>query len=712
MFRLSALSVALVAAFGGNAAADEMAELTKPDTTLSIGIGDWTKRRPQTGIYDGMGDGFYSPLFEIDANRRDDATGTWIKFYAKNFGMSSVDARVEYLKQGDYGVSVDYSQITRDAPYTVRTGLQGAGTATMIVSGTGANALAKSDLQISTTREIAQFNVYKALAPSLDLQVSFRNDEKTGTRHWGMGSQPYFLVEPIDHTMRIVDLTLNYTTEKLQLSGGYNGSFFDNANPLVTARVNGVAAAGGTASAPNTTPLTTPLGNSAHQLFLNGGMNLTNTTRVTLRAAFTRAIQDEALPTYNLAAPNDRFVNAPSSLDGKIDTKLVQLGLSARPIPKLSVVASLRYQDVDDKTPLAGFVGNNGTGAITVHNTPHSIKTTVAKAEATYQLPAAVSATAGAELSKQDRSYPLFQNERYVPFRSDLDETTLKMQLRRSLADKINGSIALLHSDRDGSAYLATEHFPSDLINPIHIADRKRDKVRLSVDLAPVDRLSIQAIAESARDKYGHTNERPYGLRDGRASLLSLDANLTINDDWSVNGWVTRDRTTADIYGARWDRVTENYELDRTYNLKDIGDSVGLGARGKVTSKIRVGGDLQWTRNTSEYHDKLDTAGPGDALSPPVAAGGTTARTTVALADVETKTIRLALFAQYAIEKRSDIRFDYVYEQFKTNDWTWLNGAGTAFTYGGTGGTDGTTVLTVPRQTSSYLGARYIHRFQ
>jgi hypothetical protein len=260
-----------------------------------------------------MGDGFLSPLFEIDANRRDDATGTWMKFYAKNFGMSSVDARVEYLKQGDLGVTFDYSQITRDAPYKVRTGLQGIGTATMQVNGVG-GTFAKQDLQLQTSRDVAQISFFKSLTPALDVLASFRNDEKTGTRHWGAGSNPYFLVEPIDHTMRTFDLTLNYTTEKLQLSGGYSGSFFDNQYSFVTARV--ASATTPTASGPNIVPLTMPLDNSAHQVFLNGGYSYSGTTRVTFRSAFTRAVLSTARSIRrfcNLASRRDRFRNSPSS---------------------------------------------------------------------------------------------------------------------------------------------------------------------------------------------------------------------------------------------------------------------------------------------------------------------------------------------------------------------------------------------------------------
>lgn len=716
VFRLSAVAAALSSVFSFALADDaEMAQLTKPESEISVGVGAWSQERHQLGIYDGQRDNAVKVNGDVRIVKRDDDTGTWISFTGQNLGLDTVNVRGEYLKQGHFGVFLEYDQIIRDNPNTFRTGLQGLGTNSLLVSGS-AGLLPKGDITLGTKREATQLGISKNLADGLDLSVSFKNEDKNGSRHWGMGSQPYFLAEPIDYNTRQLDAVLNYTTERIQLSGGYSGSWFQNTNHLVTARVNGAATPGST-QAPNPTPLTTPLDNQAHQLFLNGGYSFTESTRGTVKLSYTTATQDENLPTYDLAAPNNRFNGAPRSLDGQIDTTLVQVGVTSRPIQKLALVAEARYQDVNDKTPLAGFVGSNTTGVATVHNTPHSTTTTSGKLEGTYRLPYLLSLTGGVDYREQDRSYPLFEAERFVPFRATIEETSYRLQLRRSLSETVNGSIALIQSDRDGSAYLPTEEFASDLINPIHIADRERTKVRVAVDWAPADAVSVQAVYEDAQDDYGHDNSRPYGLRDGDYSLYSLDAAYKLNDDWNLSAWYSHDQTRANQFGARWDRVSKTYELDKEYHLKDTGDSLGIGAQGKLLTRLSVGGDLQWTRNRSEYRDSLTTNGVGAALTPtpdPTAstAGVTTARTTVALPDIENKVLKIALFAQYAIEKQSDIRVDYIHERWQTNDWSWTNGAGTAFTYGGTTGNDGTTVLAAQRQNSDFVGVRYIYRFQ
>lgn len=717
-FRLSALSVALIAVYGAAIADEaEIALLTKPESSASLSVGNWSNDRHQLGIYDGQRESGVYGSADINLIKRDDQTGTWFTLTGRNLGLDTMEMRSEFLRQGDLGVSLEYNLTPRDNPNTFQTGLQGIGTTSMTVSGpTG--VFPKSDVTLGTVRETTQLGIYKNLMPSLDLNVTFKNEDKSGTRHWGLGSQPYFVAEPIDSNTQQLDVVLNHSGERLQLSGGYSGSWYRNDNDLVMTQINRTAVTNSTSN-PNPVPLTTALDNQAHQVFLDGGYSFAPTTRGTFKASYTRATQDEALPTWGMAAPNARFVGTPSSLDGRVDTTLVQVGLTSRPLPKLSVLANLRYQDVDDKTPLVGLVGSNTTGVATVHNTPHSITTKSGKLEATYLLPAQFSLTGGIDRSQQERSYPLFEAERFVPFRAELDETTYRLQLRRSLSETINGSLAVARSEREGSAYLATEDFPSDLINPLHIADRDRSKVRATIDWMPSQTLSLQAVVESSKDEYGNTVQRALGVRDGEGRLYSLDANYTLNDKWSVSAWYSHDTTEAKQLGARWDRVSETYELDKTHHLKDTGDSIGLGTRGKVSSQLKVGADLSWTRNRSEYPDELTTNGPTLAQTPAGSANpsaippvGTFARGTVALPEIESKTAKLGLFAQYAIQKDADVRLDLIHERWETNDWTWMNGSGSAFTYGGTTGEDGTTVLAASKQIANFVGVRYTYRFQ
>lgn len=711
-FRLSVLTIALLAAFGPASADDEIDQLTKPDSSVSIGVGGWSKDRHQQGIYDGMRESGAHGLLDFDIARRNEESGTWYLLNGRNLGLENREFRADVLRQGDIGGFLEYGKTRRDNPYTFTTGLQGIGTTELTV-GTNLGAFTKQDVSLSTTREMFRLGGFKTLIPGLEFKLDFRNEEKTGTRHWGWGSAALFSVEPIDSTTQQLDAVLRYSGKNLQLSGGYSGSWYDNDNLQVLERLNG--ATGGTSASLNAiTPISLPLSNQAHQVFVDGGYTFTPTTRGTFKVAYTKATQDEALPSYDLAAPNNRFINAPSSLNGRIDTTLVQLGLSSRPMPKLSITANLRYYDMDDKTPLAGFVGSNTTGIATVYNTPHSYRTTTGKVEATYRLPANFRLGGGVEYSDQDRSYPTVGTV-YVPFRSNISEVTYRLQLRRSLAENLNGAVTYLHSERDGSNYQAADGTApySNQINPIHTADRTRDKVRLSMDWEPVNKLSLQFRVDQAHDEYAE-NGRPYGVRDGDARLYAVDGSYIFSEDWKLSAWYTYDQTKAREVGFR-QASSGSADAVKDAHLKDIGNAFGVSLLGKLTGKLEFSAGFDYFRNTSSYPQDVTLTGTGTTY--PTGAVGP-------LPEVKNQLSRFKLNGKYALDKTSDLRLDFIHERWHADDWSWNFADGSTFSYysgtinctGCTGGVtsvvDGTTVTAKSTQTANFLGLRYIYKFQ
>lgn len=701
-FRLTALSAALLAVHGPALAQDaEIAELTTPESFLSLGIGAWSDDRPQQGIYDGMRDKGGYLLLDGRYLKRDNATGTWIGLTGRNLGLDTRELRADWLRQGDIGAFIEYSRIPRDNPYTFRTGLQGIGTTSLSISGAGASAQPFRDVELGTVRDQVTAGFYKSLSRTLNFKVSLRHEEKEGTRNWGLGSSPLFMVEPIDSTTRQLEATLNYLGERLQLSGGYYGSFYDTSNTLIFGFRPG-APVPGTVGAPNPTPLSQPLPNQAHQFFLDGGYSVTQTSRAMFKLSRSVATQDEMLPTWGLTGINAPFVGMPSRLNGRMDTTLAEVGFTTRPLARLSLLANLRYHDVNDKTPLVGVVGSNATGVATVHNTPQSYETTTGKLEATYRLPAGFSVTGGAEQKNQNRFAPSFVNEIFVPYRVELDETTWRVGARRGLSDTVNGSLTFLRSERDGSTFTLTEDFRSDLISPIHIADRERDKWRASVDWTPAERLTLQLVVENAKDEY--SDERPYGLKDGKATLVSLDATYSVTDNWQVSGWYARDENKARQRNAQWTGGgAPVHELDREANLEDQGDNVGFEVRGRISSALKVGVNALYAKTVSKYQDTITFIGAPVVL--PVV---------TPLPDITNKLARLGLFAEYALRKTSSVRFDLIHEDWRTDDWTWQFADGSPFVYG-TGlaaAGDGTFVLPNQRQKSTFAGVRYIVRFQ
>lgn len=487
IFRMAVLPASLLAVFGTALAEDdEVGQFINPDSTISVGAGIWSGDRHQQGVFDGMRDDKAYGLLDAEVSKRNDATGTWYMLNAKGLGLDNRELRVDLFRQGDIGGFLEYSRTPRDNPYTIVTPLQGIGTSTVTV-GTHVGTFTAREVEIGTTRELLRLGGFKKLLPGLDLKIDFKNEDKKGTRQMGWGSAALFSVEPINSTTRQLEVALQYTGEKLQLSGGYYGSWYDNKYNQLLEVLNGIT--GGTSAGFNSvTPISLPLDNQAHQVFVDGGYSFTPTTRGTFKVAYTHATQNEHLPSIDLGGANAPFINSPSNLNGKVDTTLLQFGFTSKPIPKLTINANLRYYDVDDKTPLAGYVGNNGTGVATVFNTPLSYTTTSGKLEGIYSLPMNFKVTGGVDYSEQDRGYPTVGTQ-YVPYRSTLKETTYRIQLRRLLAEDVNGSLAYLRSERDGSGFTPAtyDNAVNPQINPIHIADRNRDKIRAGVDWDPTE---------------------------------------------------------------------------------------------------------------------------------------------------------------------------------------------------------------------------------
>ncbi|MDP2240817.1 MAG: MtrB/PioB family decaheme-associated outer membrane protein [Burkholderiales bacterium] len=673
-FKVTALAAALFAVYGS-------AFAEGPENSVSIGIGNWSNDRQQAGIYDGMRDSGAYGLLDADITKRDEVTGTWLGLKARNLGLDNRELKGSWERQGDIGGSLEYSSITRDQPFVFNTGVRGIGTTllttTTITPGAGTN------VELGTKRDRLTAKFFKNLGVGLNFNASFRNEEKDGTRLWSRGGASEFAVEPINSTIRLLEATLSYARDRLQLSGGYYGTSYSNGYSVVVSRRG--------ATDYN---LSLPQDNQSHELFLSGGYAFTPTTRGTFKASYSQATQNELLPmlTPGLIFPanNQPDARAPSKLDGRLDTTLLEVGLTAKPMPKLNVVANLRYRDFEDKTPLQQVVFNP-PGNDNVWNTPFSYTNKVAKLEATYRLPQSYSLLGGIEYNGQDRTAPTV-GTLYVPFRTSVNETTYRAQVRKSMSETVNGSLAYIHSKRDGSSYVSTGSVMEDSINPLNISDRKRDKVRAMVDWSPTDRLALQFSIEDAKDKYSGT-VGPYGLQDGTARLYMADGSYRLSSDWQVNAWYSRDETRAN-------EITQQNATVTKYNdLSETGDSFGLGVKGTVSSKLKVGGDLEHFRSVNQYKQNI--------------VGGVLPASQAPVPDITNTMLRIKLFAQYAVQKNADLRLDLMHEKWSTNDWSWLYfpAAGGSLPWPH-GNSDGTTVITKPQQDSTFIGVKYIYKFQ
>jgi MtrB/PioB family decaheme-associated outer membrane protein len=683
-FAWSPIALAVAGALSQVAMAeDDLAEFTRPDSEFSVGMGRTNRDAPFFGQYSGLDQ--KGPQLTIGADwvERDDATGTWLEFHGRNTDIDNRDIQFLTQRQGAWRFSTEWTRMTVNNPFRVNTANTGIGTTEVVVPAAAIAPGTGNTIRLGTARETVSIGYNRSITKALEASLRVRNQEKTGTRFWASQGNN-FVPEPVDFNMQELEGVMDYTTEAFQLSGGYLGSWFRNANKKVTITNGGVD------------EMALPPDNVAHQLFLSGGAAIAPRTRGTFKVSYTKGLQDDPFMAVTNAAG---VVTNRTDLGGEVDTTLVQLGVASRPINDLSLRAAFRYEDRKDKTPVTTYIDDVVAPiAANTHdlNIPFSRTFTNYKLDGDFRLPMRLTAFAGIEFDQRERSYPPSvtfaqapsgESARQVSFQPDTDETTVKLGLRRSLSETLNGSVSVLTSKREGDGYLpADDSANADVIDPIHWADRDRTKVRLALDWMPAEAVSLQLVAEDSSDEY---DGRELGPRSGDASFLSLDASYAISDEWRLTGWVSHEEIEIDQSNCEGTCAALTWNV-RTTNSTD---AMGLGIEGQPTDSVKVGANLQYSHEKAEYRFAAITGAlPG--VVPP---------------DYYYKTTSLKLFAEREHVKNSSIRVDFIYSRVKTDDWTWNgSGAGNQWVFND----DGSTVVHNPDEKVSFVGVSYRHRWQ
>ncbi|WP_372523545.1 MtrB/PioB family decaheme-associated outer membrane protein [Sulfuricaulis sp.] len=740
-FSKKVMVLAVLAAFNPayGAEGDDIAQLTKPESSAGIGLSYASGNSNEKSIfgqYNGMRHGNYYGQLDIDAVKRDDATGTWTILTGRNLGLDDRDLSFSQQKQGDWKYYAEYSQLSRYYPRTINTGMLGAGSTNptvvlLLAPGTG------TELNLATKREGVGLGMEKWLTPSLQFEANIKNEDKEGARLFGKGfacSAAWvtagvcsasttqwallMLPEPINSNIRQLEAKLNFSRDKLLLTGGYYGSFYTNAYGNLTPNVPGTLNNPlGTptvldAGLRNTLglPMALPPDNQAHQLYLDGNYAFTPKTRMTFKYAYTHATQtDNFLGNGLTGAPAGK-----ADYGGVVDTTLLQLGLTTHPMQKLSVLANLRYENRKDKTPQALY---SVDGTEVFANSKYSLKKIAGKLEGSYQLPDNYRATLGTDYEMLDRGDfsspgcgaidPITGEctgssiAGVTAVRAKTEEIGWRAELQRSISETLTGSVSYASSRRDGAsnwlkpnslpATGTTELSDTQIYNrtgifPMIFENRIRDKVKLMADWSATERLSLQFIVEDAQDSYGAPTQK--GLRDSGSLLYSIDAALTLSEAWKLTGyWSQGDQDIRVAHSTGYDAV-----------LRNLNTTLGIGVAGKLSGRLAVGADLSYLNDSTKYNETLDGSASAANKTFLAQQGG--------LPEVSYDEFRLKLFGKYALEKNADLRVDLVHFRARLDEWTWGYG-GTPFTY-----SDNTIVSFDPKQHVTYVAATYIYKWR
>jgi MtrB/PioB family decaheme-associated outer membrane protein len=668
-FRRGALALAAFAACGPLWAqeADEVKAMTTPQSSLGAGIGYVSQDNTRFGQYSGLTkEGLY-PLIDLDLRRRNDETGTWMNLRGRNLGLESNELRWDHARQGSWGYYLEYNQTPRYSQYTALTTLANPDSPNQVVNGVAT----PYELELKTLRKNFSGGFEGRLTGNWTYGVRFANEDKDGRRLFGRSgatSFQEFLVDPVDYNTRTWEANASYTDQKWQLVAAYNGTSFTNYKTNLSV----------TGSTSVYTPIGLPPENASNQVSVTGGYNFSDSTRATFKASYMNQTQSASFIDVSSTGRTD--------LGGQVTTTFLQGGVQSRPMKDLTLIANVRYENRDDKTPVVDYFNFTTTSTATGENEPRSIKTLNGKLEALYRMARGWTAVGGIEFDEKKRNT---SSVRVVSFRDTTDETTLRAELRRSMSQTLNGSIAYLYSNRGGSEWQNTvttsNTSGSNLVHPVHLADRERNLLRGKLGWAANERLDVNFVADLANDEYGG---RSLGLSDGKATHFALDAAMRLSGTWTATAWVSQDDTRSTLKSceaASSIGVCPNTAADPMWQAKLTNSSFafGAGVRGKPRTATEFGFDAQYVEDDGKWEQ-----GPLDPGTTP-------------LPNTKTKRGTLKAFAKRTLDKNLSLRAQYTYDHFFSNDWQW-----TTWRYG-----DGTTILTNPDQKVHFIAVQLQYGF-
>lgn len=714
-------------------AGEEVAEMISPNVSeIAVKVQNVNETNALYREYTGINHKGGSGSVDLNVVQRSEA-GRWLQLQGRDLGLRTAELSAVLEQQGDWTVKFGYNQIPHYSKVEVNTAVSGIGGNQLQLPANlfGAGA-AFTDQQWKTERTLTSIAFSKQLSDKLVASLSFKNEDKEGTRFMTSGGNPppgfgpqifatqFVTPEPIDATHQQIEAALGYASNTVQLSGSYYGSFYHNhaGNALfLSPNVASGSVPAPTGLSTNMSPLSLAPDNYANAFSLSGGYNWSKDTRATFSLGKTFAVQNDDFIPSELIAPTNAGTPATltsrNKLGGRLDTTNAAAAVSSRITSRFSLVASWTYENRDDKTPLDVYLIDyaHGNGKTAYTNNPASMQTRRGKLEGIYKFGNGYRLIAGYDYD--EKRYEGMAAEGY---REKTEEDSYRIALRKSMSATLNGAVTLSHSNRSGSDWGSTPTIYGDhWVAPTQFADRTRDKAKFMLDWVPTNAANVQLVLEHSQDDYS-ARANNMGLEHGAANLLSLDASYQISDNWKTNAWYSDSDNRSRQNERQNPRLApgaaasvDNADNIQTCNgtsaaktctpwsatLRRNSQALGAGLSGKLSGRINVGAQYQYARDVNQYQIRIDPVSAGSQANTPVYPGAGI------LPDTVYQLNSLHLFGKYNVSKATTVRLDYVFDDRRLDDYTWSR-----YRY-----SDGSTVSSQPRQITHLISASLVQAF-
>jgi MtrB/PioB family decaheme-associated outer membrane protein len=759
-----------------------------PQRTSVVEVGGLyvNKDSAKFGEYTGLDKkgGYAIGNFELYGGDGPEGAFRW-KVLGINLGLDSRSVLGEVGSQGRWRVTAGYDEIVRNFSDTYQTMWNGAGSTTLTLpSGYPAastrlsvtntaggllanwnniqspNATATStgggpafvipanmhSFELGTERKRGNVGVSVIVAPGWEMKASVKHEDKDGTKITGVNMGGFagvsaLMPEPIDSSTDQFEAGVSFVGQKAFFNAGYYGSIYRNNIGLWTVENPGA----NNAVMNNIARLQSYPDNQMHQINVGGGYKFTPATRFSFSGSWARLSQNE---NFIDSPAGSTWVVPETSAHAKVINSSFLARFTSRVMKDLTLNAAYKYDDRDNRTPIATFLTTRGDspGASTqFSNEPINRQVNQLNLDADYSLGRGQAVKLEYEYQKIHRTSTAEES----PFRADTTyEDTVRLEYRRSLDESLTGRVSYAHSKRHVSDYDQGNPQPTNPPAPLPAADpaltgfeqffledRNRDKLRSQLNFQASDAVTLQGSLDYNRDQY----PSQYGLKEAKSWVFGLDGSFVASEAMSFTLFYTYEdmKTSMDslaiargvttsilvphVSGAPCASFTNaantlpsDYFTDPCRQWSESqGDKIhtlGLTGRyrGLMAGHLELVGELTYTRARTPI---AVTGGTYYSNGVPNSATGNVFIGAESFSDITSELTQLRVAGLYALDKRSAIRLSYTYGRLKSSDWAYDAYAQSALgalaiqNYIGPG-------ITSPNYNVNVVGLSYMYRFR
>ena len=496
---------------------DEVTALTKPTSTVEVGVENVDHASAKFGEYNGLNKQGTTAIGNIDlrgGGDNDKGDTTRYRLRATDLGLQTRDIKGEYGEQGKYRLDLEYDELQRNRSDSYQTPYVGVGSSNLTLPQswlvptvpavgpafnarglsadvTSAPALVGGHVKVPTavnlgtaaatqaadlplfnkiplyTRRAAEsagFNTI--LTPQWELTGSIKREKKDGYKPMGalsilpVGKDEISTVIPdlIRQTHNQYNAALTYHDSGSTLSVAYYGSQFENdVNGMSWTDWSAPLATRGVAT------ISSAPSNQFHQLNLTGTHNYSTSTRLVANVAYGRATQNASF----ISDSTDILPTGVGSLNGEVINKAVNLKLTSKVNHDLALSGAFKFEQRDNRTPVNTYQfsdaqqpiatpsGNPFPGVVLAQNA--NANRAYSKRQNQFNVDADYRVTAGqaVKVGYDNQTTDRYCNGSWISCAdaATTKDNTLRLEWRSNLLEDLNGRVGYAYAMRRVNNY-------------------------------------------------------------------------------------------------------------------------------------------------------------------------------------------------------------------------------------------------------------------